>query len=136
MSAAPSFIATLKNPVVAFANADGTAFKTLHTAGTLGSRIDTLMGTNTDTANAYVIQLAITKSAVDYVLGEISVPLGSGTNGSAKSVALLNPTDIPGLTYTENGAIYLENGTILKARVKTAVSGVFAVQIVGVGGDY
>lgn len=136
MSANPSFIALPKTPTGTFANADATAFKSLLTAGTSGSRVDTLIGTNTDAANAYVVQLAVQKSGVDYVIGEVSVPIGAGTNGSAKSVALLNSTDIPGLAYTENGAIYLESGVILRARTKTTVAGANTVQITGVAGDY
>lgn len=136
MSASPSFIATPKTPAQSFVNADGTSFKSVMSAGASGSRIDTLIGTNTDTGNAYVVQFAIQKSAVDYVIGEVNIPIGAGTNGSAKSVAMLNATDIPGLTYTENGAVYLETGCVLRARVKTAVAGVNTVQIVGVGGDY
>jgi len=136
MSATPSFITTPKTPAVAFANADGTAYKTVLAAGSNGSRVDTLFGSNTDTAVTTVVQLALTKSAVDYVIGEVSIPANAGTNGVVKSVAMLNPTDIPGLTYTENGAIYLETGVSLRARCKVAVAGVFAVQICGVAGDY
>lgn len=136
MAASPSFIATPQTPVAQFENADGTSFKTVHTAGAEGSRIDTLIGTNTDTVSAYVVQLALQKSAVDYVIGEVSIPIGAGTNGSAKSVAMLNQTDIPGLAYTENGALYLANGVALRARVKTTVSGSFKVQLVAVAGDY
>lgn len=136
MSASPSFIATPRNPVQSFANADSTTFKSVFSAGASGSRLDSLIGTNTDTTAAYVVQLAIQKSSVDYVIGEVNIPIGSGTNGSAKSVAMLNSTDIPGLTYTENGSIYLETGCVLRARVKTAVAGVYTVQLAGVGGDY
>lgn len=136
MSANPSFIATPQTPVAQFENADGTTFKTLHTAGADGTRIDTLIGTSTDTAAAYVVQLALQKSAVDYVIGEVTIPIGSGTNGTAKSVAMLNPTDIPGLVYTEGGSLFLATGVALRARVKTAVSGSFKVQIVGCAGDY
>lgn len=136
MSASPSFIATPKTPVVAFANADGTSYKVVMSAGTNGSRLDTLFGSNSDTGVATVIQLAITKSAVNYVIGEVTIPANAGTNGVVKSVAVLNSTDLPGLAYTENGALYLENGASLSARCKVAVAGVFAVQLAGVGGDY
>lgn len=135
MATSPVFVATPRTPAASIVNADGTSFKTVFTAGTLGSRIDTLIATNTDTVNASIIQLALQKSGVDYVIGEISVPIGSGTNGSAKSVALLNTTDIPGLAYTENGSIFIESGVSLRARVKSSVSGSNAVQIVGVAGD-
>jgi hypothetical protein len=135
MSASPAFVTTPKNPAVAFANADATAFKTLMTAGASGSRLDSLIGTSTDTV-ANVLQLAVTKSAVDYVIGEVAIPANAGTNGVVKSVAVLNATDIPGLAYTEGGALYLESGSVLKGRMKTAVAGVLAVQLMGFGGDY
>lgn len=136
MASAPSFISVPKTPTASFANADATAFKPIYTGGALGSRIDTLFASNSDPANAYVLQLALTKSSVDYVIGEVAVPMGAGTNGSAKSVAVLNQTDIPGLAYTENGALYLEVGIILRARVKSTVAGSNTVQVCGVGGDY
>lgn len=135
MSASPAFIASPKNPAVAFANADSTTFKTLLTAGASGSRLDTLIGTSTDTV-ANIVQLCITRSAVDYLLGEIGIPANAGTNGTVKSVAVLNPTDIPGLSYTEGGGLFLESGSVLKARVKTSVAGAFSLQLVGIGGDY
>lgn len=136
MAATPQFIATLKTPSVAFVNGDGTSFKTVLAAGASGTRIDTLIAANSDAANAYVLQLAVQVSGVDNVIGEVSVPLGAGTNGSAKSVAVLNPTDIPGLVYTEGGALFLANGATLRARVKSAVAGANSVSISGVAGDY
>lgn len=136
MAANPSFVSTPQNPAVQIQNADATAFKTLYTAGSSGGRVDALIATNTDTANAYVVQLALQKSGVDYVLGEINVPIGAGTNGTAKSVALMNSTDIPGLAYTEAGALFLASGVALRARTKTTVAGSNTVQIVGVAADY
>lgn len=135
MSSSPSFIATPKNPAVAFINSDGTSFKSVMSAGSSGSRLDTMMASSTDTVSN-VLQLAIQKSGVDYVLGEVTIPAYAGTNGSVKSVAVLNSTDLPGLAYTENGAIYLESGCVLRARPKTAVAGAYTIQLVGIGGDY
>lgn len=135
MSSTPAFIASPKNPAVAFANADGTTFKTLMTAGASGSRLDSLIASSTDTVSN-VLQLAVTKSGVDYVIGEVTIPANAGTNGTVKSVAVLNSTDIPALAYTEAGALYLETGSVLKGRMKTAVAGAFAVQLMGQGGDY
>lgn len=135
MASSPAFIASPANPVVAFANADGTSFKTLMTAGASGSRLDSLFASSTDSASN-VMQLALLKSAVSYVIGEVTIPANAGTNGTVKSVAVLNTTDIPGLAYTENGGLYLESGVVLQARMKTAVAGAFAVQLTGVGGNY
>jgi hypothetical protein len=135
MSASPAFVATPANPAVAFANADGTSFKTLMTPAASGSRLDTLIASSTDSASN-VLQLAVQISGVDYVIGEVTIPANAGTNGSVKSVACLNSTDIPGLAYTEGGAIFLKTGSVLRARMKTAVAGAFAVHLLGIGGDY
>lgn len=136
MSATPSYIATPRTPAAAFANADATSFKSIFTAGASGSRVDSLLVSNTDTSNAYVLQLALQKSGVDYVIGEVTIPIGSGTNGSAKSVFAMSPTDIPGLSNSEGGAIFMETGVVLRGRVKTTVAGVNSVQIAGIAGDY
>jgi hypothetical protein len=136
MASSPQYIGTVKTPAASFANADGTAFKTILAAGTSGSRIDTLSAANTDTANAYVLQLSVQVSGVDYILGEVTIPIGSGTNGTAKSVAALNPVDIPSLAYTENGSLYLASGAVLRGKVKTTVAGSNTVQVTGVAGDY
>lgn len=136
MASSPQFIATPATPAASISNGDGTTFKALYTAGASGGRIDSVFVSNSDAANAYVVQVALQKSGVNYELGEVSVPLGSGTNGSAKSVALLNPEDLPGLAYTEVGALFLEAGAILVVRSKTAVSGANKLNFVGVAGDF
>lgn len=137
MAATASFIATPKTPVAAFVNADGTSFKTLVTAGTSGTRVDSIAAANGDAANAYVLQLAVQVSGVDYVLGEVAVPIGAGTNGVAKSVALLNPGDIPALSFCESGALWLAVGASLRIRTKTAISGANVLHVIGVAaGDY
>jgi hypothetical protein len=135
MSATANFIGTVRTPVVSIANADGTSFKSLMAAGSSGSRLDTLSVTNSDASNAYVVQLSVQVSAVDYVIGEVTVPAGSGTNGSAKAVNILNSTDLPQLANTLN-VLFLASGATLRAKSKTAVSGVNTLHFVGAGGDY
>lgn len=137
MAATASFIATPKTPVVAFVNADGTSFKTVMTGAALGSRIDSLVASNSDATNPYVLQLAIQVSGVDYVIGEVTLPAGSGTNGAAKAVSLLNTADIPALIVSEGSALWLASGASLRVRPKTAISGATTVQVVGLAaGDY
>lgn len=137
MAVTASFIATPKTPVLAFANADGTTFKTLATGGSLGTRIDAVSAANGDASNAYVLQLAIQISGIDYILGEVTVPAGAGTNGTTKPVALLNPADMPALAYSEAGALWLASGASLRVRTKTAIAGSNVLHVVGVAcGDY
>lgn len=135
MSANANFVATIRTPVASIANADSTTFKTLMAAGSGGSRLDACSITNSDASNAYVVQIAIQVSAVDYEIGEVTVPAGSGTNGSAKAVNMLNSTDLPQLSNTLN-VMFLASGATLRVRTKTAVSGVNTVRFVGFGGDY
>lgn len=136
MGATPQFISSVKTPVQSIANADGTSFKALYTAGSSGGRIDCVFVSNSDTSNAYVVQVAIQKSSVNYEIGEVNIPAGAGVNGSTKTVALLNTSDVPGLAYTEGGALFLEAGAILAVRSKTTVSGVNKLNFSGVAGDY
>lgn len=135
MAANANFIATVRTPVVSIVNADGTSFKSLMVPGSSGSRLDALSAINSDASNAYVLQFAIQVSGVDYEIGEVTVPIGSGTNGTAKAVNVLNETDLPQLANTLN-VLFLANGATLRVRSKTAVSGVNTVKLVGFGGDY
>lgn len=136
MASNPSFIATVKTPVLSIVNGDGTAFKTLYTAGVNGGRVDAVAAINTDAGSAYALQLAIQVSGVDYEIGEVAVQAGAGTNGAQKSASLLNSTDLPFLAVTESGALFLAAGASLRVRSKTAVSGSNALRFAGVAGDY
>lgn len=136
MASTPSFIATPKTPIMSHGNADGTAFKTIITGGANGTRIDSIFGTNSDPGVATVMQFAVQVSGVDYTIGEVTIPAGAGTNGTAKSVAVLNTTDIPGLAYTEGNALFLASGAALRSRPKVAVAGAYIINLIGVAGDY
>lgn len=136
MAATPQFVAVVRTPALLLNNASGTGFNTLVTPGASGTRVDSISVTNSDAANAYVLQFAVQRSGVDYEIGEVTIAAGSGTNGSAKSVAALNATDLPFLAYTEAGALFLEQGALLRVRAKTAVSGSNTVKLVAVAGDY
>jgi hypothetical protein len=54
VTATPIFPQTISSKVAQFLNADGTAIKSIRTAGTNGERIDGIWLTNTDT-NAYTV---------------------------------------------------------------------------------
>ncbi|HET8870414.1 MAG TPA: hypothetical protein VFM48_08215 [Aquabacterium sp.] len=136
MGSTPQFIATVKTPTLSIANADGTTFKNLYTAGTSGGRIDAVSIANSDVSNAYTVQFAVSKSGVDYPIGEVAVPAGSGTNGTALAVSALSSVFMPFLDVTESNALFLESGVILRAKVKSTVAGANTLSLVGFGGDY
>lgn len=135
MSSSPNFVATARTTAVSIANADGTTFKTLLAAGAAGSRVDAVSLTNSDSANAYTVQVAIKLGAADYVIGEVPVPAGAGTNGAAPAVSLLDSAYLPALANTLN-VQFLGAGAELRVRAKSLVSGSNTLAIVATGGDY
>ena len=135
MAANASFVGTIITPVVSLANADGTGFKTFAAAIAAGQRLDVISATNSDAAVTTVLQFAIQVSGVDYVIGEVSVPAGAGTNGTAKAVNVLNDTDMPQFANTIKVA-FLSGGAALRVRAKVAVAGGNTIHLVGMGGSY
>ncbi len=136
MSANPIFFGTIQNPAVAIANADGTGYKTVKAGGASGSKLESLNAANDDPGVATVLRLAMTIAAVDYVLGEVTVPAGAGTDGSTPSVDLLNAACIQSLRSDGvNAYLYIASGSTLKVKAKVAIAGVYKMHIIGQAGD-
>lgn len=126
----PIFPGTVTTDAVRFENADGTTAKTLLTAGSAGTRVDSIVVTSTDTA-AKTLTLGLLKGSVTYRIGEIVVPIGAGTNGTEK------PAD--GITLalpSIGGSIHLESGCSLTVSAQVAVTSGKAIDVVAFGGDY
>lgn len=133
MSANPAFIGNLKDAVARLQNSDGTSFVTLLSGPTSGGRIKSLHITTDDTS-AVTLQFAKTVGGVDYVLGEIPVPAGSGTNGSSVAVNGLDSTKMPALQSDGvNRFLDIANGTTLKVKAKVAIT---AAKFVYVSAEY
>jgi len=136
MAASPIFIGSIKNGQTTVVNADSTNNKTLVTAGSSGSKVETISVTSDDTS-ARVFQIIETISSVDYILGEVNVPAGAGTDGTTKAVDVLNLTDLPWLrTDGSNRYLFLASGSVLKVKAKVAVTTAKTVYFVAQYGDY
>ena len=135
MSSTPSFVATPKSPAIQIANADAASYKTLYSAGPNGSRVDLGSIVNSDASNAYVLKVAVKVGSTDFPIGEVSVPAGAGSNGSAKAVSLLNTTDLPQLVGSD-GVLFLQASSELRVGAKTTVSGSNTLTVFAQGGDY
>lgn len=137
MSANPKLISTIRNLAIRLQNADGVAFKSLGIAPVAdGSRVKTIHITSDDTA-VVVLQFCVTIGGVDYVLGEVSVPVGSGTDGSTVAVKGLEPTKMPALQT--DGIMYwldLATGSDLKVKPKTAVTAAKTINVFAEVGDF
>lgn len=136
MSANPTLISTVRNVAIVIQNADGTTKKSLGVAPVAaGTRIKSLHIVSDDTA-AQVLQIIATISAVDYILGEISVPAGAGTDGSTSAVNGLAGTRIPAF-QTDGIAKWLDvvTGTTLSLKSKVAVTAAKTVYVFAEIGD-
>lgn len=137
MSANPKLISTVRNSAIRLQNADGTAFKSLGVAPVAdGSRVKAIHITSDDTS-IVVLQFCVTIAAVDYILGEISVPIGAGTNGTVVAVNGLNPTQMPAL-QTDGITHWLDlaTGSDLKVKAKTAVTAAKTINVFAEIGDF
>lgn len=136
MAAAPIFPGSINAGQQTFVNADGTTKKTLLTAGSSGTRVDTISATSDDTSTR-VMQLWVTTGGVDYLLGEVSITLGAGSDGTTKAISVLNVTDLPWVRDEGgNKVIYLESGEVLKGMMKVAVTAAKTIYLRAQGADY
>jgi len=133
MANQPIFPGSIQTPVVSITDTDGMSIKTFVTAGTNGTRIDSISATSTDTVDANLV-LIHNDGINDYVLGTIIIPASSGNNGTDTSVDILNDTDLPFLRG--DLAHYLQSGHILKVQVQTVLSASTKIDLTAVCGDY
>lgn len=137
MSAQPTLISTVRDVAIKIQNADGTANKSLGVAPVAaGTRIKTLHITSDDTA-AQTLQLIKTIGGVDYILGEIAVPIGAGTNGATSAVNGLAGTLMPAL-QTDGLSKWLDaaTGTTINLKSKTAVTAGKTIYVSAELGDF
>lgn len=129
----PIFPEVVTTDTVQILPADTTVAKTLSTPGLNGRNITAITCVSDDTASVTVV-LSILKAAVSYKIGESVVAIGSGTNGVAHAVNLLNTVDA---TYLKpDGSLDLANGAVLQVNAKVTITAAKTVNIVAFGGDY
>jgi hypothetical protein len=111
-----------------FAAADTTTKKTIQTAGTNGTRLDAISLSTNDTADVN-LAFYVTISSVDYYLGVVHVPTGSGYAGvpRVEAMAVLAPV---------LGYLALPASAILKAACVATMTAAKVMDVVALGGDY
>jgi len=132
MAASPVYPGAPKNPVITIVNADGTAKKTLYTAGASGAKIGSLSVASDDTA-AHDIQVWLTKSAVDYLVATIAVAAGAG---NTSGVVQLNMLPLLLSLMDPAGFLLLEASAILKVNAVVAVTAAKTMYFTGTGADF
>lgn len=137
MSANPTLISTVRDVAIKIQNADGTALKNLGVAPpAAGARIKALHITSDDTV-ARTLQIYKTIGGVDYILGEVDVAIGAGTDGATNAVNGLAGTRMPALQ--SDGVmkwIDVATGTTINIKSKVAVTAGKTIYIVAELGDF
>ena len=133
MANRPIFPGSIKNAALDIELADSTSEQDLLTAGTNGSRINSISVTSTDT-NAVVLNFYYNDLATSFLIGSVTIPTLSGTDGSAPTVSALNITDMPFLG--DDLALYLEGSDKITVAAVSAVTTALKVTLVATYGDY
>jgi hypothetical protein len=137
MATYPSFVSSPNVGVVQILNADASNQKTVFTAGASGSKVSALMATSTDTSSR-ILQVSITRSATNYIIGSVTVPIAAGTDGVTAAVDLLGSTLLPGVPTDNDGTHYilLKSGDTINISSTTTVTTAKTVSITAIGADF
>ena len=123
----------IRTEVLDIANADSTNLQTLVTAGASGSRINSIAVTSTDSFDKDLM-FYINDGAADYLIGRITIPDGSGSNGIDQTISALNVTNFPFIG--DDLCLYLEANYLLKVKAQAAVTAATYIYLVATVGDY
>ena len=111
-----------------FASGDTTTKKTLVTAGSDGTRIDSIMCSTDDTTTVN-LAFYISISSTDYYIGNVNLPIGAGYTTVARVDAIT--TLAPILGY-----LALPASALLKCNCVATMTAAKTTTVVPVGGDY
>ena len=127
----------LNAPLHGFAvidNAQGTTAEDLFTVGADGGAITNIVATSTD-SSAVTIVLSISVGTNTNVIGEVTIPAGSGTNGTANPVNVLTNVGLTGINQND-GSMVLGDGGRLVVNAKAAVTAATQINITATGANY
>jgi hypothetical protein len=122
MASTPTLLQTPKITPQSFLPADTTTKKTIATAGGSGSKVVSIFGTSTETANARTFALFLTRSATSYLLSTFTVAVNAGFDGGAAPQNMMAnwaalPVDNDGQKY-----FFLESGDTLQAACTSTIA--------------
>lgn len=136
-TATPIFPQTIRNDKQTILPADTTSVKSVVVAGSNGTKIEALNVSMTDTTTRD-IQLYVTISATNYLLGTVNIPLSSGNTNAVPSVDILRSSQLPSLAYDSNGNkyLYLASGSTLSVACTTTVTTAKQITVFSQGEDF
>jgi hypothetical protein len=133
MANRPIYPGEIKNAALIIEPADTTTAQDLVTAGTNGARVNFISAVTDDTSDVDLI-INYNDGATDHPIVLVTVPAGSGTDGTNAAVSILNATDMPFLG--EDLSYYLEAGDKITVAASATVTADKTVYLVASFGDY
>jgi len=130
----PIFLNSVLSTNVEIDNADATTAQTIFTASTDGGAVTNLTATTTDTT-AVIVVLRINDGVTTNVIGEVTVPIGAGTDGATPAKNLLDGDAMPGVLQND-GSIVIGANSVLTVAAKVAVTAATVLSVSSVGGSY
>jgi len=127
------FLNSTKNPLERITDADTTVVQQIFTAGADGGAVTELTATSTDTV-ARIIVIGINNGTSSFIIGEVTVPAGAGTDGSTAPKTLLDPVVLP--IIDADNSLVLQKTFILEVNAKVTLTAGKVIDIAGVAGDY
>ena len=134
MANRPIFPDTIQNAALDIENADGTTAQDLLTAGTNGSRINSISATSDEPTADIELTINYNDGTTDYIIGSVTIPALAGIDGTVPPVSILNAIDMPFLA--EDLSYYLAGADKITIAAQTAVTSSQKIQLVATYGDY
>lgn len=119
----PVYAQAINTGVIVINNGTAQSYVTGLTAGTNGTIVTGISVTSTDTS-ARDVTINITRSATNYQVTQVSIPITAGTLNSAPTIGILTSSQIAGLPIDGNGnpMIYLMSGDTLTFNAPVTVT--------------
>jgi hypothetical protein len=138
VTSTPAFLQVPNVGVQKILPADTTTLKTIFTAGSNGSKVESIMLAGTDSANKDV-QIYLTRSATDYLIGTTQLLANAGFTNAIAPKNFMNDNNVLATFNTDNNGnrvLHLMNGDVLKAKVLSSVTASKEISIIVQGFDY
>lgn len=137
LSNLPVFPQKVQAWVQSIANADGTTVKTLASAGSNGSIVESINVSTTDTAaDTFVVWM--NNGTAIFLMCTVNIPITAGDSTGVAAVDILRSGLMPGLPVDANGnfVVYVPSGWSLQIQSQAAVTAGKTIYAVAMGADY
>lgn len=101
----PSFVQTPQLDITIYGSGDTNTNKTIFTAGSNGSKVVGIVGSNSDGDRTFSLRLK--RGSTVAQLTSVLLASGAGNISSIPSIDFLNSTNLPGLPVDNDGQRYL-----------------------------